>query len=92
LLKSPFSLHPSTGRVCVPIVASDADRFDPAAVPTIGTLLREYHSRPAGDSSKHPYEGTSMEAAIRDFEAFLQPLERVNRAKIKEAAERTACA
>ncbi|OQV17238.1 DNA primase small subunit [Hypsibius exemplaris] len=41
LLKSPFSVHPKTGRVCVPINPDQADQFDPFAVPTIDQLLEE---------------------------------------------------
>jgi hypothetical protein len=42
LLKSPFCVHPKTGRVCVPIVAEDCAAFDPQQVPTIPRLVAEY--------------------------------------------------
>ncbi|EGD73392.1 DNA primase [Salpingoeca rosetta] len=42
LLKSPFVVHPKTGRVCVPIDPETADSFDPLAVPTIQQLLTEF--------------------------------------------------
>ena len=32
LLKSPFCVHPKTGRVCVPIDAATADKFEPWTV------------------------------------------------------------
>ncbi|EXJ73595.1 DNA primase small subunit [Cladophialophora psammophila CBS 110553] len=45
LLKSPFVVHPGTGRVCVPITAggdmSRAESFDPLSVPKLNELLRE---------------------------------------------------
>merc|ERR1711871_466017 len=41
LLKSPFCVHPKTGRVCVPIDPRTADSFDPFKVPTVRTLCEE---------------------------------------------------
>ncbi|KAK7924273.1 p48 polypeptide of DNA primase [Apiospora marii] len=41
LLKSPFVIHPGTGRVCVPIDPRRLDDFDPLAVPTVQELLAE---------------------------------------------------
>merc|ERR1712176_1534034 len=41
LLKSPFVVHPKTGRVCVPINPAEADKFNPLEVPTIGRLVEE---------------------------------------------------
>ena len=53
LLKSPFSVHPSTGRVSVPIDPSRCDEFDPSAVPTTDGLLADIiNSR---QSSLAPY-------------------------------------
>ena len=41
LLKSPFCVHPKTGRVCVPIDPSKAEEFDFSTVPTVRTLCDE---------------------------------------------------
>merc|ERR1712039_566517 len=41
LLKSPFVVHPKTGRVCVPINPDNVDSFNPLKVPTIGRLVEE---------------------------------------------------
>ena len=41
LLKSPFAVHPGTGRVCVPIDARKPEAFDPLSVPTVMQLLDE---------------------------------------------------
>ncbi|KAL1899145.1 p48 polypeptide of DNA primase [Sporothrix stenoceras] len=44
LLKSPFVVHPGTGRVCVPIDVNRLEEFDPLGVPTVQELLQEIDS------------------------------------------------
>lgn len=41
LLKSPFCVHPKTGKVCVPFNPSAVAKFDPTTVPTIRQLLKD---------------------------------------------------
>uniref|UniRef100_A0A7S3T4L2 DNA primase n=1 Tax=Strombidinopsis acuminata TaxID=141414 RepID=A0A7S3T4L2_9SPIT len=70
LLKSPFVVHPKTGRVCVPINPQKLDNFDPMQVPTIGRLVEELNR--TGDAAQ-----TSLKEHTHFFEVgFLQPLER----------------
>lgn len=69
LLKSPFVVHPKTGRVCVPIDLANIDSFDPAEVPTIGRLVEELNQ--SGDA-----RNTSLRQYTHFFEEqFLKPLD-----------------
>lgn len=63
LLKSPFVIHPGTGRICVPIDPRKADEFDPLAVPTVMELLGEIDTYDA----KHP--ASTQDADMPDVEA-----------------------
>lgn len=63
LLKAPFVVHPSTGRVCVPFTAQDVLAFSPEAVPQLARLVAELDS---GQDALAPYLAT--------FDAFLLPL------------------
>ncbi|XP_024149068.1 DNA primase small subunit [Oryzias melastigma] len=51
LLKSPFSVHPKTGRISVPIDLKAVDSFDPFAVPTISRICEEL-DRPRTEEEK----------------------------------------
>ncbi|KAK4192289.1 putative DNA primase small subunit [Podospora australis] len=71
LLKSPFVIHPGTGRVCVPIDTDRLEDFDPADVPTIGGLVREVDSW----SAEHHYpvkredeDGEAKGKELQDWE------------------------
>lgn len=64
LLKSPFCIHPSTGRVCVPII--DQKTFNPLTAPTMEELYRlmgEKGSNPTAEERMAPY--------IEFFEKFI---------------------
>jgi DNA primase small subunit len=79
LLKSPFCVHPGTGRVCVPIDPAHADSFDPFDVPTASQLLQElrrYDSQERDDSHGRvqDYERTSLKKHVEYFASFVQSL------------------
>lgn len=74
LLKSPFVVHPGTGRVCVPIDGRNPDQFDPLSVPTVTELLSEidaYDAKHPGGSSDGAVDGegsTPDSRRLQDYE------------------------
>ncbi|KAK2851654.1 hypothetical protein Q5P01_007930 [Channa striata] len=72
LLKSPFSVHPKTGRISVPIDLKELDRFDPFAVPTISLICEELdRTRAEEDDKPEDTKENEKDAAekrkIRDY-------------------------
>ncbi|CAM9588651.1 unnamed protein product [Laminaria digitata] len=95
LLKSPFAVHPKTGRVCVPIDPTNVREFDPFTVPTVGELARQIdsydkeHGAEAKDVSAT--NKTEMKTYVARFEdTFLKGLYKGIRVKRRDRAERIA--
>lgn len=77
LLKSPFVVHPGTGRVCVPINPKNLEDFDPLGVPTVTGLLGEIDewSAPDGEGKNvQDWEKTSLKPYIEHFRSFVAGL------------------
>lgn len=82
LLKSPFVVHPGTGRVCVPINTKALEDFNPLTVPTIQELLQEidqWKEEDGPSSQEHAetvpdWEKTSLKPYIEQFKAFVENL------------------
>jgi DNA primase small subunit len=82
LLKSPFCVHPSTGRVCVPIDPQRTGEFDPLGVPTVQVLLDElneytilHKDSPDGSQERtHDYDKTSLKEYVDIFADFVNNL------------------
>lgn len=64
LLKSPFVVHPGTGRVCVPIDVQRVEEFVPEDVPTVLQLLAEIDAWEGQEASRRGGGG----AGARDEE------------------------
>ncbi|CAL3971772.1 unnamed protein product [Diplocarpon coronariae] len=81
LLKSPFVVHPGTGRVCVPINTKYCADFDPLGVPTITELLQEIDEWNApegehGGKTIQDWEKTSLKPYVEYFRTFVLALMR----------------
>ncbi|KAJ2079201.1 p48 polypeptide of DNA primase [Coemansia sp. RSA 988] len=68
LLKSPFCIHPKTGRVCTPIAPDQFDTFNPFTVPSLGQLLRELNE------SQDAAAPTSLTPHVDVFKKFVSTL------------------
>lgn len=97
LLKSPFCVHPKTGKVCIPLTANTVDKFHPDKVPTITTLVEEINEFDAKDKAEQEtydltakrikdYKKTSLNKSLRVFQEFLWNLETERKGqRIKES-------
>jgi len=97
LLKSPFCVHPKTGRVCVPIEVSNFASFDPFQVPTLGQLMKELDDFEAADKSENDtdvtfdWQKTSLKEPFEKFQkSFLVPLLNEERRMQREEREKRA--
>ncbi|KAB5546368.1 hypothetical protein PHYPO_G00071260 [Pangasianodon hypophthalmus] len=73
LLKSPFSVHPKTGRISVPIDLKNLDKFDPFDVPTISLICEELDKPLAAEEEEEEIKDKANETEpgerrkIRDY-------------------------
>ncbi|NXY20768.1 PRI1 primase, partial [Atrichornis clamosus] len=99
LLKSPFSVHPKTGRISVPLDLQRLDQFDPFAVPTITSLCHELDTASSDGEQEdvgetepkrraRDYKRTSLAPYVRVFEQFVEGMERARRGeRIRQSGE-----
>eukprot|EP00428_Durinskia_dybowskii_P040166 CAMPEP_0170276564 /NCGR_PEP_ID=MMETSP0116_2-20130129/38266_1 /TAXON_ID=400756 /ORGANISM="Durinskia baltica, Strain CSIRO CS-38" /LENGTH=481 /DNA_ID=CAMNT_0010527835 /DNA_START=10 /DNA_END=1455 /DNA_ORIENTATION=+ len=93
LLKSPFCVHPKTGRVCVPIQADKIDDFDPFEVPTLPQLMTELDQFRDGEDEtskvRKDWQKTSLRVYFEPFQKnFLDPMLKELRQKTREETEK----
>jgi DNA primase small subunit len=95
LLKSPWVVHPKTGRVCVPFDPAKVSDFNPETVPTVQDLAREFNSYAAENSEMADKEMVSTffaQCCLKDhvavFDKFLKGVHRaVNAERVEHARE-----
>ena len=94
LLKSPFVVHPGTGRVCVPINTKHCEDFDPLGVPTVTDLLREIDEWTGPEDGEkdgksiQDWEKTSLRPHVEYFRSFVTGIMRdETEVKIKREAD-----
>lgn len=100
LLKSPFSVHPKTGRISVPIDLQKVDQFDPFSVPTISSICHELDAistneeekeeNKAESDNKHrtrDYKKTSLGPYVKVFEKFLENLDKSRKGELLKKSD-----
>jgi len=76
LLKSPFCVHPKTGKICVPLDPKTVEQFNPETVPTLTQLVNELDEETSEERKKlKDYERTSLNNSVQLFKKFLVRLE-----------------
>lgn len=94
LLKSPFVVHPGTGRVCVPIDTRVVEEFDPLEVPTVTRLLQEIDewegAETAGKTTVQDWEKTSLKPYVEYFRRFVAALMEEEKTVVKREREEGA--
>jgi len=94
LLKSPFCVHPKTGRVCVCIDPKKAETFNPFTVPTVRKLeeeINEFDKDPenANRTGVKDLDKTSLKTSIDFFENnFLEGLRVHARREARDRADK----
>lgn len=86
LLKSPFCVHPDTGKVCVPLEQQNASRFHPDEVPTVQGLLDELEKY-AGNDTRPDWQRTSLAPYIKLFTKHVQDLNSLTRHRAPDALD-----
>lgn len=100
LLKSPFSVHPKTGRISVPIDLQKVDQFDPFTVPTISSICHELDAISTNEEEKEEnktesdnkhrtrdYKKTSLGPYVKVFEKFLENLDKSRKGELLKKSD-----
>ncbi|KAG7264911.1 hypothetical protein CRUP_012090 [Coryphaenoides rupestris] len=75
LLKSPFSVHPKTGRISVPIDLNQLDKFDPFDVPTISLICKELDRPRGGEEEEEEEQADNNKEKDGDVDVYVKILD-----------------
>ena len=76
LLKSPWCVHPKTGRVCVPVDPETASSFDPSIVPTLRTCADQLDAAGKHEGeTRTDIQRTKLVRYEGEFDRFLKRCE-----------------
>lgn len=91
LLKSPFSVHPKTGRVSVPIDAKRIEDFVPEDVPNISQICSEVDAfdKKMPDSKLENFEKTSLKSSVMRLRKFVNDLVQDNKQMRNKLSDET---
>ena len=78
LLKSPWCVHPKTGKICVPINYKQAGDFDPARVPTLTMVINQMGQSDAANTKEDGGSITPecLRPYMDTFKTFLRNVEK----------------
>lgn len=72
LLKSPWCVHPKTGKICVPIDATKPDDFNCEKVPTLTSVINELGEAQLGKEEGDSVTPPCLVPFMKTFKTFLR--------------------
>lgn len=82
------SIRVPTGKVCVPILASEIDSFDPDTVPTVGKLLFELEELSRRGDTAADWGKTSLRPYVEVFERHAEAVAKERAREVKGESRR----
>ncbi|KAH7647248.1 DNA primase small subunit [Cryptosporidium bovis] len=74
LLKAPFCIHHSTGRLCIPIDILNISNFNPKQVPTLTKIRKEYDNTENVNNVNNKYVPSIIKEYVNYMENFVDNL------------------
>ncbi|KAK2723924.1 hypothetical protein QYM36_002321 [Artemia franciscana] len=97
LLKSPFCVHPKTGRVCVPFEPHRVEFFDPEKVPTLKVLVDQctniemttYEGKNKKQRTRKDHKKTALRPSVDILDNFVEKLSKQWKTRLIEQSGKT---